>query len=125
MGDSMFGSFGYTDISQQVRQRNTELRQKRQELQEDIDKKEAIIQRSDRDFSDTRATLPEKLPTRVLHTIEDYTLALFVISYLFMICACIYIYTITSSIMIIGFGKALFTSIAVSCVGYMLMYYIT
>ena len=66
-----------------------------------INKKEAIIERSNRDFTDIKDTLPETQPKKVLHFIEDYTLAFVTIAYLFMIVAAnICIYPITSDIQV-------------------------
>ena len=62
----------------------------------DIDKKEAIIERSNRDFSDVKDTIPEIQKKTYINFIEDYTLASVVTSYLFMIISVIYIYTLKS-----------------------------
>jgi hypothetical protein len=96
LGDSMFGQYGHADMTKQVKERNTELKQKKQKLENDIDHKERIIQRSNRDFTDVKDTLPETMPKRFLYFIEDYTLAFLCISYIFMVCAIIYQSMMTS-----------------------------
>jgi hypothetical protein len=124
MGDTMFGQFGYNDIAKQVKARNDELKNKKEKLYKEVEKSEAIIERSNRDFSDTKNTISEPQPKRILRFIEDYTLAILSVSYLFMIIAIIYIYTITSEFKLIGFGKALIGSIFLSMFLFMLMFYL-
>ena len=94
MGNSINVSYGGETIIKQVKDRNTELKAKKEEIINDIDKKEAIIERTDRDFADVKDTLPERQPTRYINFIEDYTLAVVVLSYLFMIISVIYVYTL-------------------------------
>jgi hypothetical protein len=108
MGDSIFGEAGHVDIRNEVKRRNTELKQERDQLRDDIDKKEIIIQKNNRDFSDVKDTLPEVQPNKKLHVIEDYTVAFLTISYLFMGIAFIYFYTATSSEKLNAFFRALF-----------------
>ena len=71
MGNSINVSYGGETIIKQVKDRNTELKAKKEEIINDIDKKEAIIERSDRDFSDVKDTLPEKQPKKYINFIED------------------------------------------------------
>ena len=107
MGDSIFGEAGHVDIRNEVKRRNTELKEERDQLRDDIDKKEIIIQKNNRDFSDVKDTLPEVQPNKKLHVIEDYTVAFLTISYLFMGIAFIYFYTATSSEKLNAFFRAL------------------
>lgn len=123
IGDSIFGQGSFGEITNEVKTRNLELQKKKQQLMADVDKAEATIQRSDRDFSDVKDTLPETQSKKVLHFIEDYTLAILVISYLFMAIAGIYVYTLLADKKLIAFGKSLIGSILLSCFGYMLLYY--
>jgi len=94
MGDSIFGQMGHTDIYNQVKDRNAEFKKQQKELEESIHKKESIVDRSNRDFSDVKDTLPETLPTTSLHVIEDYTLAFLCVTFLFMSIAICIVYTI-------------------------------
>jgi hypothetical protein len=96
VGDSMFGNYGHSDVSKQVQARNADLKAKKDELVNDINKKEDIIERSNRDFTDVKKNLPEVQPKTVLHFIEDYTMALLAISYLFMTIIGIYYYSIVN-----------------------------
>ena len=92
-----------------------QLAKRKKELIKDVEMKEAIINRSNRDFSDVKDTLPEHLPKKTLHVIEDYTMAILAMSYLFMVIAAVYLYTITStepmSAMLRGIGYAIVTSL--------------
>ena len=125
MGDTMFGQSGYNDIANQVRERNNDLKKKKDGLSKDIEKGEAIITRSNRDFTDVHDTVSEPQPKKILRFIEDYTLAILIISYIFMIIAIIYIYTITSEFKLLAFGKAFVGSIFLSMFLFMLLFYIT
>jgi hypothetical protein len=90
VGDSMFGSYGHSDITNQIRERNDDLKKKKEGLIQDINRKESIIERANRDFTDVKRTLPEKQPKKILHFIEDYTMVVLSMSYLFMLCIGIY-----------------------------------
>jgi hypothetical protein len=125
MGDTMFGQFGYNDIAKQVQSRNNELKKKKEQISKDVEKGNAIIERSNRDFADVKDTISEPQPKRVLRFIEDYTLAILIISYIFMIITIIYMYTITSEIKLVAFGKAFVGSIFLSMFLFMLLFYIT
>lgn len=123
VGDSVFGNSGIGSVTKELKDRLVELRKKKEELKSSIDKSESIIERSDRDFSDVKDSLPETQPKRILHFIEDYTLAILVISYLFMIISAIYIYTIISDNKFVAFGKSVLGSVFLSCFMFMMLYY--
>lgn len=98
MGDSIYGTHGVSEITNQVQSRNTELKVKKDIIKDRIIKNEAIIERSNRDFSDVKDTLPETQPKTLLHFIEDYTLAFLVMAYLFMLIALNYLYYVSSQV---------------------------
>jgi hypothetical protein len=102
----------------------TQLQNRKNDLIEDLKKKETIINRSNRDFSDVKDTIPENLPKKTLNVVEDYTMAILAMSYLFMVIAAIYLYTITStepmSAMLRGIGYAT----VISLFAWMGLYYI-
>jgi len=125
MGDTMFGQFGYNDIAKQVKERNNDLNKKKASLSKEIEKGEAIIDRSNRDFTDVHDTVPEPQPAKTLRFIEDYTLAILTISYFFMIIAVIYIYTSTSEFKLIAFGKSFVGSIFLTMFLFIFLFYIT
>ena len=98
LGDTMFGQYGHSDISKQLKSRNDDLQMQVDSLAKEIDKNQAIIDRSNRDFVDVKRTLPEKQPKKLLHFIEDYTMALLAMTYLFMVLIGIYYYSMISGV---------------------------
>jgi hypothetical protein len=125
MGDSMFGQFGYQDIAKQVKDRHAELKAKKEKMLKEVDKNESIIERSNRDFSDVKDTVKEPQPTKVLRFVEDYTMAFVTIAYLFMIVAIIYVYTASSELKLVAFGKIFVGSCFLTMFMFMLMYFLT
>ena len=125
MGDSMFGQFGYQDIAKQVKERHAELKAKKEKLLKEVDTNESVIERSNRDFSDVKDTIKGQQPTRVLRFIEDYTLAVVIIAYIFMIISIMYVYTVSSEFKLIAFGKIFIGSCLLTMFLFMLMYYLT
>lgn len=125
MGDTMFGQFGYNDIAKQVKVRNEELKNKKDILITTVEKNEAIIERSNRDFSDVKDTIPEPMPKKTLHFIEDWTLAILSIAYLFMIIAIIYVYTSISDKKLVAFFQSLIGSLILTLFLFMVLFYLT
>jgi hypothetical protein len=126
VGESMFGSYGHSDITNQIRERNDDLKKKKEGLIQDINRKESIIERANRDFTDVKRTLPEKQPNKILHFIEDYTLALLSMSYLFMLCIGIYYFSyIKGSFNTSDFISALMNSAMLSVIVGVVLYYIS
>jgi hypothetical protein len=97
MGDSMYGTTGYKKIVNDVKQRNSQLKETKENLAKELKEKEAIIERSERDFIDVRQRLPEKIEKKRLNVIEDYSIAILFITYLFALVSCIYLYVSMSS----------------------------
>jgi hypothetical protein len=125
MGDTMFGQYGYNDIAKQVKGRNTELKTKKDKLFNEVEKGESIIEKTNRDFEDEYKTVSKPQPKKVLRFIEDYTVAILVISYLFMIIAGIYVFTSMSENKLVTFGKAFVGSILLSMAMFMGLFYLT
>lgn len=125
MGDTMFGQFGYNDIATQVKGRNEELKRKKDGLVKEVETAESIIEKTNRDFEDEYKTVPEPQPKKVLRFIEDYTVAILIISYLFMIVAAIYIFTSISTNKFATFGKLLVGSVLFSMFMFMILFYLT
>lgn len=92
-GDKLFGTGSENTNIKDVSERNKELNKMKNNLKKEIQKNDGIIERTDRDFIDemTESPLPRK--TKTLHVIEDYTMAVFATAYIFMLLACIYIYS--------------------------------
>ena len=126
VGDSMFGSYGHSDITKQILVRNDDLKKKKEALVKDINNKESIIERSNRDFSDVKRTLPEKQPKKILHFIEDYTMAVLSMSYLFMLCIGIYyLSNQTGDFNTSNFFQALMNGAILSVIVGVVVYYIS
>jgi hypothetical protein len=125
MGDSMFGQFGYNDIAKQVKGRNDELKKKKDTLHKSVEKGESIIEKTNRDFEDEYKTVPKPQPKKFLRFIEDWTVAILVISYLFMIIAAIYVYSATSNSVLPALGKGIVAAILFSMFMFMLLFYLT
>jgi hypothetical protein len=127
VGESMFGSYGHSDITKQIRDRNDDLKNKKEDLIQDINRKESIIERANRDFTDVKRTLPEKQPKKILHFIEDYTLAVLSMSYLFMLCIGIYYFSIKSNgeFNTSDFTQALMNSTILTIIVGIVLYYIS
>ena len=104
--------------------RNKELTNQKKKLENEISKKQKIIDRIDRDFSDARDQVAHPQPTKKLLVLEDYTLALLCISYLFAVFKFIYYYTSISITPMTGFMQSLIGSLFVTMFFVILMYYI-
>jgi hypothetical protein len=135
-GDAMFGKAGHIDVAKQVKERNADLLKQKENLRKEILKKEAIVQKTNRDFSDVRDTLPEKQNPSMLHFIEDYTLAILSMAYLFLLIAINYWYVTPietqdklpnkdASFLWWNLFQGIGTSIFTTMIGLMLLYYMT
>lgn len=131
-GDTLFGtgtgrlqvmSGGTNDVTAFVQQRQNEIQTKVKDLKKEIDRKYQIIQTQDRDFTDY-LDKGEKTNESKLLSVEDYTLFVFLISYLFMACMFIYTYTYMADpiAMTQQFAKALGLTILVTIIGAMIFY---
>lgn len=123
IGNSMYdpntGSMTATVSSQ-----NNQLMDKKTQLAMEIQEQEAVIRRVDRDFADVRDQLPETLPNKSLHVLEDYTLAIVSISYLFMLIIALHTYVLHSSDNFLSaLGKGLGYSILLTLISGMILYY--
>jgi hypothetical protein len=125
LGDTMFGQFGHNEVSSQLKKRNDELTLQVESLTKELDKNQSIIDRSNRDFIDVKRTLPETQPKKILHFIEDYTMALLAISYLFMVLIGIYYYSMLNGMFDISkCVQAVGYSGLISIIVGMILYYI-
>ena len=133
-GDTLFGigstpgklkvmSGGTNDVTTFVKQRQNEIQTKVKDLKKEIDRKYQIIQTHDRDFADY-LDKGEKTNESKLLSVEDYTLFVFLISYLFMSCMFIYTYTYMAEpiAMTQQFAKALGLTTLVTIIGAMIFY---
>lgn len=133
MGDSIYGTHGVHEITNQVQARNKELKRKKDILKNRITKSDAIIERSNRDFSDVRDTIQEPEPKKLLHFIEDYTVAFLSMAYLFMLVALNYLYVTTqatqttqspTSINYVAILRGIFGSGIITVIAGIIFYYV-
>ena len=130
MGNTIFGPYGLDDIRLQLTATNKDLLIKKEKIRMEINKNEAMIERSDRDFSDVKDSITEDKPKK-LHFIEDYTLAILCISYLFMLIALIYLYVakpymdIPPSFSILSLIQAIFGGVFLTLFMFILLYYLS
>ena len=124
MGDSMFGKFAHADVTQQVNTRIKELEEKKAHLEKEIKEKESLIQRSNRDFSDVKDSLPETLEKQRVKFIEDYTIMFLSLTYIFMILSALIYYVMLSQekmqAFLKGLGYSLITTIAAGILLYLI-----
>ena len=93
LGDQFFGTSATPVVLNEVQKRNQSLHDQKKTLTEKIDKSIAKAEQMNRDFEDEKEALPETLTTSVIHVLDDYTLVVLMISYVFMILASIFVYT--------------------------------
>ena len=122
LGDSMYGTTGYKKIVDEVRERNKSLIDKKDKLLKGLEKKEALVERTERDFIDTREAMPEKLKASKLNTIEDYTLAIMSIAYLFAVIALIYMYVSNSDAKMKAIGTGVIGAVIITIFLFTVLY---
>jgi hypothetical protein len=93
LGDSIEGKAGFSKLLDEVKQRNTELKNKKASLTDQVEKDDATITRFNRDFSYYKDTQPEQQSSKKINFVEDYTTAILSLAYLFMLIAAIYAYS--------------------------------
>jgi len=109
---------------QQVTIRNQELAAKKEKLKKERIEQAAIVDRVDRDFMDVKHATPEMLEKNKLNVLEDYTLAVLMMAYLFMALAALYVYVISAPEMTTALIKGILYLILASAMGWMALYYI-
>lgn len=114
-GDNLYGTTTNDTQIADIKARNTELKKLKDGLLKDIRSAESRTEQAERDFLDTKAGLPETLPKKILYTIEDYTMFVFMVSFIFMAIALIYMYSAMNefSISALGVGLVVATVVAV------------
>jgi preprotein translocase subunit SecF len=81
-GDSIFGTMPHQTTVQQIKDRNNELKKQTNTLEKSIQEKESIVERSDRDFIDTKEQIGT-IKTKTVHVLDDYTLVVLAVAYVF------------------------------------------
>ena len=124
MGDQIVGTNSNTHVVRQAQLRNKELKETKTALEVDIRKKEAIVNRTNRDFSDVKDSLPQTQSNQILHVVEDYTVAILVVAYLFAILGFITSYVIQAAEFWSGLGQALLASTIFTMLSTLILYYV-
>lgn len=91
-GDSFFGTSAATSSVQDVKNRNQELKKTLSDAQDDISKYTMIVERSERDFVDEKDTAPDTIQNSIVHVLDDYTILVLAISYVFFILLVLFYY---------------------------------
>ena len=112
--ESVFGSGSTTTFATEIDNRNKDLKERKAKLNETVDRSKAAIERADRDFVDSKEQLPEVMPNRTAHVIDDYTLLVLFIAYLFFALTILYWYVqqseFTLKAILTGLGVGIFVS---------------
>lgn len=93
-GNTLFGTTPSNQQIEDIKKRNQELKEIKDKLQNEITSANSAAERAERDFLDAKASLPDPLPKKMVHTIEDYTMLVFIMSYFVMLIACIYLFVV-------------------------------
>jgi hypothetical protein len=91
-GDKFLGAAPSSSALADVRSRNGDLKKRVQRLEAHIGQSVARMEQKERDFLDTKAGLPETFPNKIIHVLEDYTLAVLLLSYVFGALAVLFYY---------------------------------
>lgn len=121
-GDRLFGSSASSRQLDDIRTRNQELIDLKNKLNKENNTLKGVSEQKKRDFVDEKSQLPEPLPNKVLHTIEDYTIAVFLMTYIFMTIALIYYYSAINMFTLQSIGFGIFLSVVVSLILFVLLY---
>lgn len=122
-GDSIFGTMPDQTILDQTIMRNKELKTKKDNITKTIESNESKIERADRDFIDTKEALPQSFTQKTVHVLDDYTLVVLSIAYVFFLLTMMYLYMYTNQysttsifqgLMIVFFGIILGLIIAIN-----------
>lgn len=124
MGDVIFNSSSQAQsgIIEKIKGYNTELLNQNSVLEHDMKQKHAQQESANRDFADESSSHPAT--DRTIHVIEDYTVAVLTVAYLFMVLMGILSYTMSAEIKITAFFKALFGAALITVFMMMFMYYV-
>ena len=121
LGDKIVNQSGGTKISPYVQGQLTELESKKTDITHDILEKERMVHASNRDFAEGN---PVNQPKTVLRVIEDHTVAILLLSYLFMLFMFMYWYVIQSPSIMKGIVEALIGGFFFSIFSFMVLYYV-
>lgn len=95
-GDAIFGTMPDEAMLDQVKNRNAELKTKKENILKQMESNTAKIERADRDFIDTKDQLPETFTKKTVHVLDDYTLVVLSVAYIFFLLTMMYLYMYTN-----------------------------
>jgi len=121
LGDNVVHQSGGKKISSYVTGQITDLESRKKEIYNDIIEKERLVHASNRDFSDSNPVEEQKTALRV---IEDHTVAILFLSYLFMLIMAMYWYVLRSPSMMKGIVEAIIGGFFFSIFSFMVLYYV-
>ena len=98
--------------------------QQKKELEDELKRKDGIVQRMNQDFTDVRDALPETIEHQKVRFIEDYTMMILWLSYAFMVLAAIALYVTFSEERLPALGKGLGVSGFITLLLGILFYYL-
>ena len=113
-GDSVMGTSATGSAIQDVKSRNQELKQTLADTQASIDKYTAIVERSERDFVDEKDAAPEEIRKSHINVLDDYTLLVLSISYVFCVLVGVIAYMSTNNYSITSIVVSLVAAAALS-----------
>ena len=121
LGDTIVNQSGGTKISSYVQGQLDELESKKKEIYDDILEKERMVHASNRDFADSNPVNEQK---SVLRVIEDHTVAILLLSYLFMLVMVMYWHVIQSPVIMKGILEAIIGGFFFSIFSFIVLHYI-
>lgn len=113
-GDSVMGTSATGSAIQDVKSRNQELKQTLADTQASIDKYTAIVERSERDFVDEKDAAPEEIHKKHINVLDDYTLLVLAISYVFCVLVGVLTYMVNNDFSLTSIAVSLVAAAALS-----------
>ena len=126
LGDKVVTTAGSESMRNDLVARRDELKAEKDALTGEIRQHQTqVVESSNQDFYDVKQTLPaEPLVSRnKIRTLEDYTLAFLLISYLFMITLLIYLYVYFAPDRLQALGRGLSAAFLLTILCALLLYY--
>lgn len=124
IGDKLFVNNGTATIMTEIIAQKDQLKKEKEELNDEIQKSTAIIEKNNQDFYDVKQTVPDPYPSEnKIHTLEDYTLGFLTISYLFMVSMLVYLYVMFAPDRWVAFGRGVMLSVLLTLFMVLLAYY--
>lgn len=120
-GDRIFGSSSTDTMIQDITNRNEELKNKKETLEKEIKNNDEISEVENQDFIDELNEHPEPQKTYRLNVVEDYTVSVFSIAFIFMIMCFGFLYIRTNEYSVKSIGIAILAVVAATLVSFTLL----